>query len=459
MRKAYNRPVENLEPRRLMAGEDVVFIRGADRSGGGVEPGSDSERNGQLSDINNTSTAADNRGWGQLAQLLRDRGYNVTQVTEIVEAGAPSTGVINGGQIDMAATLAGKEIAVFGSNNAVYSRAQRSAVETWIRNGGSALFISDYKFGSNWGDAPNSDTGFTSRFGWTVGQDQASGQVITLSRANGDFLVPNHPIFTDVNVIQAEGVSGFNVGGPGADQTNTQLARFTGAFRQNITTNTPSPTRPATAADSSLVVAEAGAGRIVGWWDRNTFLNQNGAGSNLDRNDNRRFAQNVFDWMARRTITSTGTVPAVIDKNGVIGNAVTFKWNTTMNGTWNGAPQIEKADIYIRRKKRDSQRIKASLWRVSQDASTTQTTTTIRFLAGAPTFGDWQVVITPGLVFSSTGQPNPAPDIILNFRLFPVGASTNGAGTIVSGFVSPSAESTTRKGVVGDVFSGEGSIL
>ena len=87
---------ESLESRTLLAAPQVLFIRGATRSGGFLEGSSPAARDAQLADINNTSTATGNTGWGTLASTLRGAGYSVTQINETKEANAPTTGFIAG---------------------------------------------------------------------------------------------------------------------------------------------------------------------------------------------------------------------------------------------------------------------------------------------------------------------------------------------------------------------------
>src|SRR5947208_11727062 len=74
--------LEALETRRLLASGTILFIRGATRSGGFLEGTAAATRDEQLADINNTSTAAGNAGWGTLAAQLRSAGYAVEQMTE-----------------------------------------------------------------------------------------------------------------------------------------------------------------------------------------------------------------------------------------------------------------------------------------------------------------------------------------------------------------------------------------
>ncbi len=74
-----------IAPAAAQDARSVLFIRGADRSGGFLEAGNDAERTEQLADISNNSTANGNHGWKELADFLRSRDFAVTQITESVE--------------------------------------------------------------------------------------------------------------------------------------------------------------------------------------------------------------------------------------------------------------------------------------------------------------------------------------------------------------------------------------
>jgi hypothetical protein len=56
--------------------------------------------------------------------------------------------------------------------------------------------------------------------------------------------------------------------------------------------------------DGALVAIEVDFGRIAGHFDRNTFFNLNGAGTDINRFDNRRYAINLFEWLAEPTPAS-----------------------------------------------------------------------------------------------------------------------------------------------------------
>src|SRR5207244_10103465 len=129
------------ERRVLFSGEKILFIRGGSDTGGFYDGGTLAQRDEELADINNISTAVGNHGWGDLASLLRGDGFVLTQMIE-----GPAS---NNTAIDLTAiNLAQYRLIVFGSNNATYSTASINVLQTFVRNGGAALFISDANFGS-----------------------------------------------------------------------------------------------------------------------------------------------------------------------------------------------------------------------------------------------------------------------------------------------------------------------
>lgn len=280
------------------AAQSVLFVRGADRSGGFLEAGNDASRTEHLADIGNSATNGGNHGWGQLATLLRGNGFTVSQVTETAEnSSGPSAGIaVPFETLDLSAF----DGIVFGSNNAAYNPAQVDAVDNYIRGGGGALFISDANFGGSWSDAADSDQAFLDRYGLVMHQDQ--GQY-ALTRAAGDFVAPDHPLFAGVNAFDGEGVSPIEVVGGVDGVTYEILARAEGQTRLNDRTGSAGTSRAAGLNDAAVVIAEVGPGRVIGHFDRNTFFNDNGAGTFLEREtsafggaalDNDRYALNLF---------------------------------------------------------------------------------------------------------------------------------------------------------------------
>lgn len=275
-------------------GPTVLFVRGGDRTGGFLEANNDTSRTEHLADINNLQTFGGNHGWGELRQTLEAANFQVEQITEGSEtASGPADGIaINFAALD----LTNYDALVFGSNNAVYNTASIDAIEDYIRNGGSTLFISDANFGGDWADASNSDQQFLDRFGLIMHQDQGT---YAISRGAGDFDVPNHPIFTGVNSFDGEGVTPIEVGTLTSGVSATILANSEGNTRLNNGNggNNQGSSRPSGPNDAALLVASADAGKVVGHFDRNTFFNQNGAGTNINRLDNQQFALNLFGYL------------------------------------------------------------------------------------------------------------------------------------------------------------------
>lgn len=266
----------------------ILFIRGGPGTGGFLEGGADE----QLSDISNHSTARGNHGWGSLANLLRGEGYDLEQVVE-----GPAT---NNTPVDLAGMdLNRYRIIVLGSNNAEYGPDAADAVERFVRDGGGLLVISDANWGRTWRDAPDSDQTFLDRFGLVMNQDQGT---YALSRSGGDYRVPTHPILAGVGVFDGEGVSPAVVVSTPPSVRHCIVARAKNQTRNNDGTdparNYIGTSRPVTASDGALVVGMAGGGRIAVHFDRNTFFNLNGAGTSLERYDNRLYARNLFNWLA-----------------------------------------------------------------------------------------------------------------------------------------------------------------
>lgn len=277
----------------------LLFVRGADRSGGFLEAGNDTARTEQLADITNQATNGGNHGWFELAQALEGAGFVVEQIAEPLEAGAPATGPTEGAPLNFnAIELDTYDAVVMGSNNAAYPPEQVDVLESYIRRGGAVLFISDANFGGSWADAPTSDQIFLDRFGWTMQQDRGT---YVLRRSDGDFLIDDHPILAGVDAMDGEGVSPIVV--PEVDTIEGVASSIVVRAKpgQQTRNNDRSPGQGTSRAvgprDAALAIATVDRGRIAGHIDRNTFFNLNGAGTNINRFDNKTYAINLFTWL------------------------------------------------------------------------------------------------------------------------------------------------------------------
>lgn len=269
------------------AADKILFIRGASGTVGFTEGGSDE----QAASIDNFLTPPHNHGWGELAAALRAEGFELEEISEGPKdaTGEPSPVPLD--QMD----LSPYAVIVFGSNNATYTGAQVAAFVEYIENGGGGLFISDANFGQNFGDAPSSDDHFLNPFGLVMNQD--TGTYIV--RRSDHYAVPAHPILVGVDEFDGEGVSAITVNAPPAGVSNAMLTRMPGSVRRNDNPDGGTG-EGANANDASLAIAEKGLGRVAGHFDRNTFFNENGAGTSLNRFDNEIYARNLFNWLAGR---------------------------------------------------------------------------------------------------------------------------------------------------------------
>ena len=260
-----------------------MFVRGGSGTGGFVEGGTDDH----LSDISDTTTAFYNRGYGELAALLRADGFIVDQLVE-----GPATANT---PVDLDA-IEGAAVVVFGSNNAIYTSADATKLAEFVDAGGGALFISDGNWGSFWDKAPSSDQTFLTQFGLVMNQDGGGLNTIVGS----DFVDPTHPILRGVDVgFQGEGVSPCTLShDPAALAVPVRLTIAKDVVHRN--TAPDGPIEQPTDDDATLAVVEYGRGRVACHFDRNTFFNTNGAGTSLAAVSNTTYAHNLFAWLARR---------------------------------------------------------------------------------------------------------------------------------------------------------------
>ncbi|HEX8523730.1 MAG TPA: hypothetical protein VF669_15855 [Tepidisphaeraceae bacterium] len=390
--------VESLEPRTLFAAAPtILFIRGAAGSGGFLEADV-STRNQQLADINDTSTAANNTGWATLAQTLRDAGFNVVQLIEPKGAKAP-VGNFNAGKpipfekYDLSRYAA----IVFGSNNAQYPKASVDAVEKYIKNGGGALFIADANFGSDWQDAANSDQAFLNRFGLIQNQDFGT---YPLTRAGGDFVSPNHPVLSGVNSFDGEGVNPVSVPKKApAGVKIVQVVKTQDRTRENNGGGHPSRLykggiRPAVASDSAVVLANAGRGRVATYFDRNTFFNANGKGTNITRFDNKQLASNLFGWVA------DNKEPAVSRSAFTLSNP----YNATLYFDDNLMGSLTKKDVLLLRAT-DGSAVPSDRWTLSVIENNGKTEASV-WIDGLLDHGGYYILINPGKIADEAGNLN-----------------------------------------------------
>jgi hypothetical protein len=248
----------------------VLFLYGS------VPPGTDPN---DMIRINNTGR----NGYSQLAALLHaEQGHNVTEVIDTDPSVNPLT----------RERLAVYDLVVLGSNNRRFSKSEAAALAAYVNGGGAVLALSDSRFGLSPDRSQNalgagelSDNDLVGQFGMYIEHDNYQVVVAGSNR----FVNPSHPILRGLTSFKGEGVSLIRVSPPGQI-----LVRGDGLTLTDGHTIT-GPDYAITA------IAQVGQGRVAATFDRNTFFNAGvgSDGTDLSELDNRAYAYNLFNWLAR----------------------------------------------------------------------------------------------------------------------------------------------------------------
>lgn len=248
----------------------VLFIYGS------VPPGTDL---GDMIRLNNTGR----NGYSQLADYLHtSQGHNLEEVSDL----DPSVNPLRETHLKL------YDLVVLGSNNRQYAAREAGEVLNYVRGGGALLALSDSRFGlspDRANDVPGagerSDNDIIAQFGMEIHHDNYTVVVAGGKR----FANPNHPILAGVGSFKGEGVSLIRV----TNKTAQILVRGNGL---------PLTNGQITGSDYAITaIAQEGRGRVAATFDRNTFFNAGvgSDGTDLSEHDNRLYAHNLFNWLAR----------------------------------------------------------------------------------------------------------------------------------------------------------------
>lgn len=244
---------------------------------GSVPPGTDPN------DMVRIGNAGRN-GYAQLADLLQtEQGHNLTELADTDPAVNPLTSLM----------LAQYDLLVLGSNNRRFSAKEAVVVASYVQGGGSVFAFSDSRFGLSpdrennaLGAGELSDNDLLDQFGMTIQHDNY--QVVAADSSR--FADPSHPILAGLGSFKGEGVSLIRVDGPPAQI----LVRGDGLLLTDGHTLTGKNY-------AITAIAQVGQGRVAVTFDRNTFFNAGvgSDGTDLSELDNRNYARNLFNWLAR----------------------------------------------------------------------------------------------------------------------------------------------------------------
>lgn len=213
-------------------------------------------------------------GFSTLRDALLEAGF--LQVIEVVDASVSITPQL----------LSPHGIIVLGTNRKTFDAAEENAIESHVRAGAGLVSYSDSQFGS---DAPASDNQILSRFGLLTSNDNFGGPVLATTFVQ-------HPISAGLPLgVRGEGVSLIEIVGNATDTfTNVIpcLSNVTACFPNPA----PAPSGSPNPTFSACAAVGAGSGRVVATFDRNTFFNFPGYGSNIFDVSNLQYALNLFFW-------------------------------------------------------------------------------------------------------------------------------------------------------------------
>ena len=265
----------------IVSAQNIAYIHG-DVSEAGAIPSGAAEPYDQML-IADTGDL----GCSEFGQLVEASGYTIADYYD--EAVTLNAAFLN--QFDAI---------VFGLHQKIWSDAERSALDTWLRAGGGALFYSDSAAGGIF-----SIVGAANSVGQTAVNNviSAYGMEVTLDQAGGvrSFLATSsHPVVDGPLIFEGEGVSPVVVDNRDPlvevliayDASNLVAGRDPALVRLRGV-NIPESER----TFAALARRSVGAGNLVVSFDRQPMWN-NGPGSNIQRRDNREILRRIVEHIA-----------------------------------------------------------------------------------------------------------------------------------------------------------------
>jgi len=276
------------------AAGNVAYIHGDVAPNGNVPSGSAAPFHQMLL----TDTGA--RGMSQYAAAVRGQGHTIGQYYDQATN-------MNRAFLDQF------DVVVFGLHQKIWSGGEKSALDGWIRDGGSILIYSDSASGGNFqfvGIANN--TGQTAvnniltQYGMQVTVDLAGG-----TRAYRPDGTSSNPIVQGNPIFEGEGVSpvavdrnaGVEVLYPFEDTFKVSGSNNLNIKTQGITINNP--------RYAALAWKSVGSGKVMAQFDRQPMWN-NGEGSSIQRRDNLTIQTRIINFLAGNGGNNGGSFQAGI---------------------------------------------------------------------------------------------------------------------------------------------------
>jgi len=192
------------------------------------------------------------------------------------------------------------DVIIFGLHQKQWSKSERRALDTWLRQGGGMFVYSDSGAGGHWEAVdPQNAVGqrvvnsLIAPYGMEVTVDQANG-----IKAFRSGLGERHPIVWDRLVLEGEGVSPIAVDQQKAwaliPYNASDYFRVSGdpviAHQENLTIKNPQ--------FAALAQSNVEKGTVIAMFDRQPMWN-NGPGSDINKRDNKELLRRIMDYLAK----------------------------------------------------------------------------------------------------------------------------------------------------------------
>ena len=265
-----------------------------------------------------TATSGANTPYDQM--LLTDTGnLGLSIFRDLVEEQGHSIGQYYDQDTELNASfLNDKDVLVFGLHQKLWSNAEKSALDTWLRNGGGMLVYSDSASGGF-----HRIVGAQNPVGQTVSNNLISdyGIEIMVDQANG---APSADALDNASIV---GLRGLTLMGEGVspiaftpgDSNVEVLIPYDGPIRTNDGLTISNPEYAA------LALRPVGDGHVMALFDRQPIWN-NGNGANIQDADNQDIFVSIINFLALRTNETSTTSSASVSASPQQYHKVTLDW-------------------------------------------------------------------------------------------------------------------------------------
>lgn len=267
-------------PSLFCSAQNVAYLYG-DVAADGTQPSGAAAPYDQMLLTDTGST-----GCSQFKAMVEAEGYSISQHYD-------QTTTLN------AAFLNQFQVIVFGLHQKLWSAAEKAALDVWIRAGGGILMFSDSAAGGRFNivginnpTGQNAVNNILSAYGMEVTVDQGGGTRAYTSPPNSP-----HPVIWDQPVFEGEGVSPVAVD-PNSDAT--VLIPLDDAYKISGGNMNPGTGGISIANPDWAVLAHSpvDSGHVMAMFDRQPLWN-NGPGSDINEEDNKKVLRRIIRYLAR----------------------------------------------------------------------------------------------------------------------------------------------------------------